>query len=1303
MSDRSFVHLHVHSEYSMLDGFSKTKKLAARVHELGMPAVALTDHGVMYGAIEFYNAALAEGVKPIIGIEAYLAARRMQDHDSQLDKQSSHLLLLAENEVGYHNLLEIASAAQLQGFYYYPRIDHEFLTTHSQGLICTSGCLAAEVPRAIVERGPEAAREKLDWYFDLFGRDHFFLELQSHKIPELEQVNRALLDLGKHYNAQFVATNDAHYVNAEDGRLQDVRLAIQTGSVLSDPKRFRMSDDTYYIRTSQEMEQLFGEVPEALDNTLAIAERCELDLQPTGYHLPHFEVPEGTTTESYLRDLCLEGLQRRYGPRMQGDEVVQRLNYELGVIHQMGFDAYFLIVWDLCRHARERGIWYNARGSAAGSLVALALDIARVDPLEQGLMFERFLNPGRISMPDIDLDFQDDRRAEMMSYCAEKYGADRVSQIITFGTLGARAAIRDVGRVMDIPLSEVDRLAKLIPNVPGKPVSLAEAMEQVPELKSAVERTPYLEELAGTAAQLEGVVRNAGTHAAGVIISDEPLIRYVPLHRPTSGSEDSPIKTVAQFEMSVVESLGLLKVDFLGLATLGVMHRACDLIEQRQGVHLDLDNIPIDDAETFEMLGRGATAGVFQVEGTGMTRYLMQMRPTQLSHIVAMVALYRPGPMDFIPQYIRRMHGEEQVSYRHPALEPIFSETYGIPVYQEQLMRAAVDLAGYNLSEADELRKAIAKKQKEKLLSHRQKFVHGASERGITPEVANAIFDDWEEFARYGFNKSHAADYGMIAVQTAYLKAHYPAEYMTALLTASMSETEKVAFYVTECRAMGLEVLPPDVNASAWEFSLEDRPDGSVAIRFGLGAVKNVGQAGVEQLVAARGAEPFRDLNDFLRRADVRQMGKRSLECLIRVGALDGFGPRNALLQALESLVALSTRFHREVDSGQMSFFSALPVVEDDISLPSAPPADRREQLAWEHELVGFYLTEHPLQPYLPVLKKEVTHLSTQLHEGEDQERVKVGGLVSKVRAYQTRDGKPMGFVTLDDLWGSIELVLFPRTWEKAEALLGEGQVVIVSGRLDKQSGDPKVLADKVIPLELPDSETLARLAAEAETVPAETGGARVAEAEGVYQHAPRGKSVSKGVNHARAKPEAAALGARAGVAAAVEPATEVDPEPDTGNEGEIDNTTTAGQGGSEGAPMPAEGVQKMREEEMPARGERATRGVRNTEETSYLVPPAAPEGSLSGGFLARLLRIDLEASGDRERDNAELHDLYAVLHARTGPEHFAFVVHEGGHRYLIEFPNDTIGIDDALLEELGKRADVKHFSVELVASKQGE
>ncbi len=1061
----SFAHLHVHTVYSLLDGFSNIKKLIKRVKEMGMPAVAITDHGTMFGSIDFFNTATSEGIKPIIGLESYLSPRRMHEKDVKLDKRSSHLLLLAENQTGYQNLLKIASAGQLDGFYYYPRIDHEFLAAHSEGLIATSGCLAAEIPRALKENDIGLARQKMDWYFQVFGRDRFFLELQDHPIDDLKRVNNLLLELGKPFNAQFVATNDVHYIEKSDARYQDILLAIQTGSLLKDPNRMKMNDDSYYLRSPEEMQASFGHVPGAIENTLIIADRCDVNLKNNQYHLPRFDVPEGCTTETYLQSLCEEGLHRKYADRVRDPKVRERLDYELSVIHNMGFDAYFLIVWDLCMYAKREGIWYNARGSAAGSMVAYCLDITLVEPLNHGLLFERFLNPSRVSMPDIDLDFQDDRRSCLIKYCADKYGHDKVAAIITFGTLGAKAAIRDVGRVMDIPLSEVDQVSKMIPSTPSKPITIPDALEEVKELKELYDTVPYLKELIDTAHHMEGVVRNVGTHAAGIVITDEPVTNYVPIHRPTSNSDDTPVKSVTQYEMAHLDALGLLKVDFLGLATLTVMARACAMIKARHGIEFSLENIPVDDEPTFEFLGTGHTAGVFQLEGSGMTRYLVQMQPKNLAQIIAMVALYRPGPLEFIPSYIKRIHGEEEVTYRHAVMEPIFKETYGIAIYQEQIMFAAMEIGGYTAAEADGLRSAISKKKAKEIELHRQKFISGAESLEIMDrETAEAIFTDWENFARYGFNKSHAADYGIIAVQTAYLKKHFPFEYMTALLSASKNEMEKVAFYVSDCRDLGIEVLPPDVNSSDWDFSIEDLADGKSVIRFGLGAVKNVGQTPVQIILDARKLDgPFDTINDFAKRVDLRLVGKRALESLVRVGALDKFGDRRAILEALDRITAVSTSHFKAALSGQMSIFGLDSTVVEEIELPKLPALQIRELLEWEKELIGLYVSSHPMQSYTQILKKKITRYSSQLLEMNSKSTVIVGGMITRFRRLQTKNGKDMCFATMEDMHGPIELVIFPNTWTRYREFIQIDRILLVEGKLDNDGNEPKILVDSII------------------------------------------------------------------------------------------------------------------------------------------------------------------------------------------------------------------------------------------------
>jgi DNA polymerase-3 subunit alpha len=1328
-----FVHLHVHTVYSLLDGFSNIKKLVKRAKEMDMSALAITDHGTMFGVIEFFNAAREAGIKPIIGIETYMAARTMQDRDAKLDKKSSHLLLLAENEVGYKNLLAIASAAQLEGFYYYPRTDHEFLAAHSEGLIATSGCMSAEIPRTLLDDNPEEAVRRMNWYYDVFGPERFFVELQSHNIKELTDLNRKLVEMGAKHSAKFVATNDVHYIEQTDAKYQDVLLAIQTGTLLSDKDRMRMTDPSYYLRTPQEMATLFAEIPEALSNTVAIAERCAVDLSFKGYHLPEFPVPDGFDAGSYLRKLCEAGAERRYGADATGPKVRERLDYELRVIHEMGFDAYFLIVWDLCRYAREQGIWYNARGSAAGSIVAYTLDITMVDPIHHGLIFERFLNPSRVSMPDIDLDFRDDLRSKMLEYCAKKYGDDKVAQIVTFGTMAARGALRDVGRVMNIPIPEVDRVAKLIPNVPGKPVNLSEALDQVSDLKAIYNAEPHIKELIETALHMEGTVRNAGTHAAGVVISDKPITEYLPIHRPTSGSEESPIKTVTQFEMGILESMGMLKVDFLGLSTLTVMARACELINERHNVNYDLTNIPVDDPEAFKLYGRGQTAGIFQVEGTGMTRWMIEMKPQNLDNIIAMVALYRPGPLDFIPSYIKRMHGEEKVEYRHPAMESIFSDTFGIPIYQEQIMRAAVELAGYTASESDELRKAISKKQADKIAKHKEKFIKGAVARAMPGDTANAIFTDWEEFARYGFNKSHAADYGVISVQTAFLKAHYPAEYMSALMSVFKDDAGKIAMYAADSRAMGIAVLPPDVNHSKFGFTIEEQPSTSsgqapvTAIRFSMGAIKNVGQGPVDIIVAARkDGGTFKDLNDFSRRVDLRAVGKRALECLIKVGAMDAFGDRAALLAALDRIVAASASHFRAVEAGQMSLFGGMSGVQDEnITLPDVK-GDRKEMLNWERELIGLYLSDHPLSIYTELLTKAVSHNALTLTDAKHEEHVRVAGMVAAARPYKTKSDKMMGFVTLEDMTGNIELVIFPRTWDKFRDLCVEGKVVVVDGKVDAANQPPKVLVDvirtDVTYYESPDAIASVKLDDIAPTgyKPQSAAPSKALERKPTPQP-PQGNQrpypVGATVSTAQiAEPVASYITSPADdldpstLSAVAGQDDDMPPPPEAPPDWEmyslpakvyaapatpLDDMLTLEQLQPEKDELKAKPSQKV-EGSKPqvdsALGEAPSSFILHTSSFQPIAPPPlvepAPDPSTSSGQAGlppRLLTVFLRPSADPARDRRRIKHVYGILISHHGKDRFQFQIFENGRGHLIDFPNDTTHIAPEMLERLKK------------------
>lgn len=1060
----SFVHLHVHTEYSLLDGFTKIDKLMERVKKMNMPAVAITDHGTMFGVIEFYLAAKKAGIKPIIGLEGYLSAGAMTSRDPR-EKNSTHLLLLAKNMTGYQNLLQIASASQLEGYYYHPRIDHEYLADHAEGLIATSGCMAAEIPRAIAANDITGAREKINWYLDVFGRDNFYLEMQEHDVQELKQINRELLRLGKEFDLKFVATNDTHYVDKEDWEYQDIMLAVQTGAKLTDERRFRMSDPSYYLRSPDEMRSLLGDVPGAIENTLEIAEKCELELIKDEHHLPVFPVPVNETAEGYLRILCEKGIREKYGDRAETDPVVrERLEKELGIIHKMGFDAYFLIVHDLIQFARQENIWYNVRGSGAGSLVSYALNISPIDPIQFKLIFERFLNPERISMPDIDLDIQDDKRFKMLQYCSDKYGSDRVSQIITFNTLGPKNAIRDVGRVMDIPLPDVDKICKLIPGgtrmpMSGLPITINNCLEEIVDFREAVNASSELQKLVRTASEMEGITRNVGTHAAGVIITDIPIIEYAPLHRPTSGSDGNPIKSVAQFEMSFVDKMGLLKIDFLGLVTLTVMQRCCDAIEKRHGIHFDLSNIPTNDKESFDFLSEGHTAGVFQLESPGMTRYIMEMKPKTLDNIIAMVALYRPGPMQFIPKYIACMHGEQPIEYRHEKLAPIFQETYGVPVYQEQIMLAAMELGGYSAAESDSLRKAISKKIKKEIVAHHEKFVTGCVKNGIDEKVAETIFKDWEEFANYGFNKSHAADYGLLSVQTAYLKKHYTVEYMAAILDANRNDSGKIAFYINECRNLGINVLAPDINTSNWDFTLEDLPSGKTDIRFGLGAVKNVGKNPVDLIESERDQNgPFKNLDDFIERIDLRQIGKRPLECLIKVGALDGFGERGALLSILEDMVNTSAAGRKDQDSAQFNLFDMMAVPMAKVEIPDVPPVEKQVKLMWERELLGLFVSDHPLNDHLETLEKYNALPVRQLEKMADSSYVTVGGFVQELRSTLTRKNLTMCTIKLEDANGdTVDVVFFPSVWEQVQDLVKAEAILLIEGQLDLTRMSPQI------------------------------------------------------------------------------------------------------------------------------------------------------------------------------------------------------------------------------------------------------
>lgn len=1103
-----FVHIHVHTEYSLLDGQSTIDDLMARAKELEQTAMAITDHGVMFGAIDFFRAAQAAQVKPIIGMEAYLAPRTMFDRDSDLDRKPYHMLLLAQNLEGYRNLCLLASEAQLNGYYYRPRIDANLLREHSAGLIATTGCLASQIPSLILQQREEEAEQRLKWFHETFGPERFFLELQNHDIEELDLFNKWLIQYRKRNPGQLrlVATNDVHYVRKEDADNHDTLLCIQTGSQKSEKPEKRMTLSpfgSYYLKSSEEMWADFSGrgsrygglddefIRESFESTLQIADMTDLNLNSKGYHLPKFPLPDGWNEKTYMRYLCEMGLSWRFPGQEDDPKLQERLDWELTIIDRMGFNTYFLIVWDLCEFARSADIWWNVRGSGAGSLVAYCLGITSIDPLQNSLLFERFLNPGRITMPDIDLDYPDNQRGQMIAYAVEKYGDDKVAAIITFGTMGAKASVKDVGRALGVDISKINRAASMIPQE-AKQKKLKEYIEANPELQDLYDDDDEMRTVLNTAMALQGMTRHASMHAAGVIISDAPLVDYLPLHRITGNTDASQgvLKSVTQYPMETAESIGLLKVDFLGLSTLTILRKACELIERHRGIAYTMENIPYrhdsdrvsDDQrrmldETFQMLGRGETVGVFQLESGGMQQMLRGMRPFKFEHIIAGISLYRPGPMDFIPTFNRRMHGEEKTEYLHPKLEPILSETYGIMVYQEQLMQIASDLFGYNLGEADLMRRAVSKKKEKDLLQHKGIFRERGPSNGIDEETAEKIFADIEFFANYGFNKSHAADYAVLTMQTAFLKAHYPEEYMTALLCVQFDNSDKVATFLDECRRLQIPILQPDVNHSQFDFDIQVLEGGKRAIRFGLGAIKHVGGGVVDVIINKRNEHGlFESLEQFCQVIELKDVGKRPMESLIKVGAFDSFGhPRDALLESLDRIMGFSSQYHKEKNTRARSLFGDDAALR--LEIPSAKkPVKNRDQFTWERELMGLYVSGNPLDQHRDKFASMNLMPIQELKDtGYDGQVVRIGGEVMSVRKMPTKSGEMMAVFMMAD-WhpsgGSIEVVLFPRTYKKAVEQLAaletprellEGEIFAVGGTLDLKRGSPQILADGII------------------------------------------------------------------------------------------------------------------------------------------------------------------------------------------------------------------------------------------------
>ncbi|MBI2514900.1 DNA polymerase III subunit alpha [Candidatus Wolfebacteria bacterium] len=1067
-----FVHLHTHSHYSLLDGLAKIDDLIDRAKELRMKAIALTDHGNLYGAVEFYKKAVKADLKPILGVEAYIV--NGSHFEKNKENKYYHLTLLAENETGWKNLIELTTKAHLEGFYYRPRIDKELLQKYHEGLIALSGCLSGEIPRLLLHKKNEEAEQALQGYLEIFGRDNFFMEVWHHpNIEETLVAGKGVIELARKHNLPLVATQDIHYLKTEDAEYHDIFLAIQTGNRLSEEDRLTLRADDFSMTSQEKMIESFKETPEAIENTIKIADRCNVTLKLNQTLLPNFPLPPGETSASdYLRKITESKLSSRFPAH--DEKVKERLDYELGVIEKTGFADYFLIVQDFVNWAKERGIVVGpGRGSAAGSLISYVLGITDVDPLKYDLLFERFLNPDRISMPDIDIDFTDIRRDEVFAYVRQKYGEERVAQIITFGTMAARAAIRDAGRALGMSYGFCDKIAKLIPFNPTQGMKsgwLVKCLERVAELKQIYETDPEAKRLIDSAMKLEGVARHASVHACGVVLSKEPLVNYVPLQL----SPQDPNIVITQFEMHSIEDLGLLKIDLLGLKNLTIIEETVRLVYGITGENIEMSKLPLDDKKTFELLQTGETTGIFQLESSGMRHYLKELKPTELEDIIAMVSLYRPGPMELIPSFINRKFGKEKVSYIHPKLEPILKNTYGIGVYQEQMMRIARDLAGYTLAEADTLRKAIGKKIKVLLDAQKEKLLKGMRENGIDEKTARAVWELFPPFARYGFNRSHAASYALIGYRTAYLKSHWPIEFMTSLLNSDSGDIERIAFLVSESKRSGINILPPDINQSFVDFV----PEGN-AIRFGLLAIKNVGKNIVDAIIEERQkGGPFNNFVDFLNRVYHKDLNKKSLESLIKAGVFDSLKiDRNQLLGHIEEILSFSQTIKKEkgggLQSSQGNLFGQSYAVPSFLKSPVAPAAGGKdkfkERLAWEKELLGLYLSGNPLDEYQEKLKganaKPIKELATFKRNGGNGNGFRIGGIISKIKRIVGKSGQPVLFVEVEDSSGRVEAIVFADTLSKNPSVWRENNVILMAGKLSYRDDEPKFICDQAITL----------------------------------------------------------------------------------------------------------------------------------------------------------------------------------------------------------------------------------------------
>jgi len=1058
MSEKiKFTHLHTHSHYSLLDGLPKIDELIDYVKELGMDSVALTDHGVMYGAVEFYKKAKAKGIKPIIGCEVYVAYENRKDKRPNIDSKSYHMILLVKNQKGYENLVKLVTKAHLEGFYYKPRIDEEILQQYSDGLIGTSACLNGKIPRLLLANKLDEAEALAKKYESWFGKDSFYLELQEHKnIPEQAILNKKIIELHKKTGIPLVATNDIHYLRTDDAEAQDILMLINTGADIDDPERLSLKSDDFSMLSPEKMAEIWKDYPEAIENTHKIADMCDFNFELGKVQLPHFEVPNGKTPEEYLTELCQQGLKKRFGENITPEklkEITERMNYELSVINKTGFAGYILIVQDFVNWAKNNRIVVGpGRGSAGGSLVCYLTNITNVNPLAHNLLFERFLNPERINMPDIDMDFTDRRRDEVIKYVAEKYGSSHVAQIITFGTMAARAVIRDVGRALKYTYSFCDSLAKMIPFG----MDLEETMDAVSEVKDLYKNDPQAKRLLDLAKKLEGVARHASTHACGVVISAKPLTDSVPLQHPTADDDN----IVTQYEMHSIEDLGLLKMDFLGLKNLTIIEDTLARIFVIRNEKVDMEKIPFDDKKTYQLLQKALTTSVFQLESEGMKRYLKELKPTQFEDIIAMVALYRPGPMQFIPDYIERKHGKQKIEYMLPALEPILKETHGICIYQEQLMKIAQEIAGFTLGEADVLRKAVGKKIKELLDAQEKKFIDGAVKNGTSKKNAEELWQWILPFAAYGFNKSHSAAYATISYQTAYLKAHYPVEFMASVLTSEKIDVERIAFLIEECKKMDIEVLPPNINESLKNFTVVPQQN---KIRFGLLAIKNVGTNIIDAVVLERKDNgSFLSISDFINRVNSKDLNKKSMESLIKAGAFDAFNERNQLLANLEKLLEIARENQKNKSNGQIGLFASVKTsVNNDIKLALAEPAQLLEKLTWEKELLGLYVSSHPLNSFRKLFETKTTAIST-IDKAMVNKKIILGGLISSVKKIITKNGKPMLFIKLEDLTAKTEVVIFPNLLEAKPECLQENKIVFVAGRVDDRNGEIKIVADDV-------------------------------------------------------------------------------------------------------------------------------------------------------------------------------------------------------------------------------------------------